>query len=532
VSKLLRKFRRIGVVALVPVLAVVMSACGSSSTTSGGGDSSGSGGQITYAVSVGVASIDPGIACNAFWDYVPVKNLYDTLVQYSEERDESGAQKIVPMLAESWDVDPSSKVFTFHLRDDVTFANGDKMTAEDVVYGFDRLVKLGGCQDYVLTLGDPKLIESIKAVDPQTVKFTLSESSPRFLAQLAQTGMSPINKKELEAHGGLTQKGDQWIATHPIGTGAYELTKYEPDSEIVMKSRPDYWQGKPKNSGVSMRIVSDVNTMKTLVQSNQLDMATGLPLKDIDSLATGRQLLADPSQFYIWLGMNNKKAPFTDVKVRQAIQSAVPVAEMADQLGHGHAQSFAGPIPPAMPFYPDLPIPPVDLDKAKQLVSQAGADGSKFTIDIKNGDSLAKDAATVIQSNLADIGIDVSIAQLGPSAFYNKVSTFKSDAYLIKDGAPYNEPAYFLGFLIKCGDPFNWMQYCNKEVDKLLAEGKAETDNSKRAEIYKKISEIVEEEAPQLPIMAPENIVIASNSLKGYVYYDDQQPVFWPISAD
>ena len=230
--------------------------------------------------------------------------------------------------------------------------------------------------------------------------------------------------------------------------------------------------------------------------------------------------------------MNTKKAPLDDVKVRQAIKLATPVESMTEQLGYGHAQTFEGPIPPAMPFYPDLPIPPDDIEKAKQLVSEAGAEGSSFTVDIKNGDTVAKEAATVLQASLDEIGITVKISQLGASAFYDKAATFKTDAYVIKDGAPYNEPAYFLGFLVKCGNPFNWMQYCNKEVDKLLAEGKAETDPAKRAEVYKRISEIVADEAPQIPIMAPENIVIASESLKGYVYYDDQQPVFWPISAN
>ncbi|MDQ2699797.1 MAG: ABC transporter substrate-binding protein [Actinomycetota bacterium] len=522
--------KRLAMTLLVPLVAAGIAACGGSSGTGGSGGS-GEKGELTFAVSSGVASIDPAIACNAFYDYVPVKNLYDTLVQYGEKRDESGAQEIKPMLAESWDINKKNTEYTFHLRDDVTFPSGRKMDAEDVVYGFDRIRKSGGCQDYVLTLGDPKLINSIKAIGKDKVKFTLNEPSPRFLGQLAQTGMSPIDRKELEKHGGMTPEGDEWIATNPIGTGAYTLEKYEPDNEVVMAARDDYWQGEPKNTKVNLRIVSDVTTMKTLIQSGQVDMAAGVPLKDVDTLGEGRQVFSDPSQFYVWLGMNNKKPPFDNVKVRQAVRMAVPVQDIADRLGYGHSETFEGPIPTAMPFYPDLPLVETDLEAAKQIIEEEGASGTSFTIDIKNGDNVAREAATVIQANLAEIGLKARISSLGASAFYDRAATFKGDAHLFKDGAPYNEPAYFLGFLVKCGNAYNWSQYCNERVDQLLAEGKAETDNDRRREIYGEIAKIVAEESPNVTIMAPNDIIIAKDSLTGYVYYDDQQPVLWPISA-
>jgi len=184
-----------------------------------------------------------------------------------------------------------------------------------------------------------------------------------------------------------------------------------------------------------------------------------------------------------------------------------------------------------MPFYPDLPLVETDLEAAKQIIEEEGASGTSFTIDIKNGDNVAREAATVIQANLAEIGLKARISSLGASAFYDRAATFKGDAHLFKDGAPYNEPAYFLGFLVKCGNAYNWSQYCNERVDQLLAEGKAETDNDRRREIYGEIAKIVAEESPNVTIMAPNDIIIARDSLTGYVYYDDQQPVLWPISA-
>jgi peptide/nickel transport system substrate-binding protein len=513
------------------VAALAAAGCGSS----GGNGDQGNGGPtkptISVAINSGISSIDPAFACNTQYDYWVVKNTYDTLVQYSAERPGPNGRKIVPGLAKSWTISKDGLTYTFKLRDDVTFSSGNPMTADDVVYSLKRVRAKQGCQDYVLTLGDPKSIASIAKIDDHTVQIKLTRRSPVFLGQLTQTGESPVDRKELEQHGGMSKAGDEWLATHAAGTGAYTIDTYQPDSEIVLKARPDYWQGKPKNERVDIKIITDPTTLNTLAQSGESDMTYGLPLKDLEARASGKRLINDAGPYFVYFGMNTKKPPFDDVRVRQAIKAAIDRKAMAARLGYGHVKTFDGPMPPAMPFAPDLPVPDADVAKAKQLIAQTGAAGSTITLDVKSGEDLQREIATIIQASLKEIGLNVKISTLGASAFFDKVAGFKSQAYLIRDGSPFNDPAYFLGFFVKCGNVFNWTQYCNPQVDKLLAQGKVETNPDKRAQEYGDLSRIVADEVPMIPIFSLGTGLVAADSLEGYVNWDDQQPLFWRMSV-
>jgi peptide/nickel transport system substrate-binding protein len=332
--------------------------CGSSSSSSSG--------TLNVAIDSGVTSLDPAQACTAFYDYTIVKNLYDTLVQYGTQTEAGGKTKIVPGLASSYDQSPDGKTWTFHLRKDVKFTSGNPMTAADVVYGLNRVLKSGGCQAYVMTWSAK--IESIKALDKYTVQIKTNRSDPLFLDSMAQTGVSPIDKKVLEQHGGLTPKGDNWIATHSAGTGAYALTSDQPDSQLELQAQSDYWQGTPKSKTVVIKVVTDPTSLDTLARSGQVDMAYGVPLKDLSSMdSAGRQLISHQIPFQVYFGLNNKAAPTNNVEVRQAIQEALPLKSIAGQLGYGHVRTYGGPIPPARPFVPTLPVPKYDVAQAKSL---------------------------------------------------------------------------------------------------------------------------------------------------------------------
>lgn len=531
-----RPSTRIMVCVVFAALAAALAlGCGSSSSSSGGGggssSSSGGNGTITVAIDAGVTSIDPAFACTAFYDYSIVANLYDTVVTYGEKTEANGEREIIPKLAESWDLDSSKTEYTLHMRKDVKFPSGNPLAAEDVVYGYERDLDKGGCQQYVMTLGEPDLIKSIKAVGEHTVKIKLSRPNPLFLGQLAQPGVVPIDKKLVEEHGGMSKAGDQWLAQHSAGVGAYEISEYQPDSRVTLDAVPTYWQGEAKTKRAIFRIVTDPTTLETLTRSGDIDMAYGVPLKDVESLkSSGLKVIANKISFFIIFGLNNKRAPTDNVKVRQAINLALPLQEMTEALGHGYAESFSGPIPPAMPYYPNLPLPEQDVAKAKKLLAEAGVEAN-FSIDVIAGKSLQAEVATIIQNSLSEIGINVEISTLGSAAFFDRVGTFKSDAYLILDGPTLNDPGYFLGFEVRCGDPFNWTQYCNKKVDALLQEGLTQFDPDTRARVYKEASEIVAEESPFVPIFAPDQVIITDPSLKGYVQYPAGELILWPISV-
>jgi len=514
--------------AAVALVAALAAGCGSSSSTGAAGGAAKD--TLSVAVNSAITTADPAFACTTY-DYVVVKNTYDNLVTLGSERDDTGAAKVEPALAERWELSADKRTYTFHLRSGVTFASGNPMTADDVVYSLKRVLAKEGCQQYVLTTGDPKAIKAITKVDDRTVTITLRRADPLFLTLLAQTGNGVVDRKLLARHGGDSEAGDRWLAGHTAGTGAYVLESYNPDTQVDFRARKGYWGTASKTSLVSMRIVTDATTLETLVRSGDVDMAYGIPLKDVKTLkAEGKQVFANASQFYIYVGLNTSRKPFDDVRVRQALQAALPVADIAKRFGYGYAQTFRGPIPPATAFSPKLPAGTPDIAKAKALLAQAGVTHATVTLDVKSGETLQADIATVVQNAFRPLGVDVKIATLGASAFSDKVNTFKSQMYIIKDGGTVNDPAYFLGFFVACGNPFNLVKYCSKAVDADLAAARREEDPAKRQAAYDRLSAQVDADAPVLPIFAPNNVVVGAAGLKGYVYYDDQQPLFRTLS--
>ncbi|MBB4662021.1 ABC transporter substrate-binding protein [Conexibacter arvalis] len=519
---------RTGAILLATGAALTVAACGSSGGSAGGGASDRT---LDVVFASGISSIDPAIACSQH-DYAIVKNSYDTLVRYGTPSAEDPLGELQPGLAESWEVSPDRRTYTFHLRRGVRFSSGNPLTATDVVKSFERIRDRQGCQDYVLTLGNPKSIQRIEAVDESTVRFRIARPDPLFLGVLAQTGNSPVDWRELERHGGDSRAGDDWLARNSAGTGAYAVTSYDPDNQITLAANRSWWGGAPRNDEVAVKIVGDTTTLETLVRSGESDMAWGVPFRDLSSMEQqGFQLLENPSQFYIYLGLNTAKAPLDDTRVRQALAAALPREEIAERFGYGHVELFDGPLPPAMPHSPRLSPPAPDVARAKALLAEAGVGDFGVELAVKSGESVQAEIATVLQAAWAPLGVDVRIEKLGPSAFTDRVSNFKAQAYLISDGAPLSDPAYFLGFLVKCGNAFNWTKYCNREVDGLLAKGRFDFDPGNRDRVYAQLSDLVVDDAAVVPIFAPNNVVVARRAVTGYQPTGDQQPLFSTISA-
>ena len=242
-------------IAAACVTAGLLAGCGgSSSSSSSASASSGTPQPLVVAVNSGVTSLDPAQACTAFYDYTIVKNLYDPLVDYGTKVVAGGKRQIVPALASSWKVSNGGKTYTFQLRHGVTFSSGNPLTSADVVYSLNRTIASGGCQDYVLTFNNK--FTSIKAMGQDTVQLTTAQPDPLLLDQLAQTGTGPLDEKVLKQHGGTGKAGNNWIATHAAGTGAYTLTSDQPNNKVVLTARKDYWRGTPRNTKVDIRVVT------------------------------------------------------------------------------------------------------------------------------------------------------------------------------------------------------------------------------------------------------------------------------------
>ncbi|MBB4662017.1 ABC transporter substrate-binding protein [Conexibacter arvalis] len=504
--------------------AVVGCGGGGAAGGTGGGAADGAAGErktLRVAFNYGISTIDPAFSCEPF-GYTLIRATYDQLVAMpagGSTGDDAGAE---PMLAERWRSNADKTVWTFHLRDDATFASGNPVTARDVVFSLRRAIDKRACAEYVVTAGLSGNITDVAALDGRTVRVTLARSDPIFLQSIGSRAASVIDSRLLGEHGGLGRRGDAWLASHAAGSGPYTISTYRPDSEVTLEARDDYWGGAPRNAGVSIRIVTDPSSLELLVRSGEVDMASGVPLKVLRSLEATNQILSHPSQFVTFVGLNNDVPPLDDARVRQALSLAFPADEVLQAFGYGQAELFAGPIPPAMPFYPDLDGLGHDPERARALLAEAGAQGATLTLDVQSGQSIHQEVATVMQDAFREVGVTLRISTLGAAAYTDRVYNHKSQLFIADDGPTINDPGYLLGYQATCGDSFNWVRYCDRAVDRLLERARGEVDTERRAALYREIDQKLIEDAPYIQVFAKNHIVVASRSLQGWEYYDDQ----------
>lgn len=488
------------------------------------------GGPLTIAFNTAISTLDPAQVCDIPSDTL-AQNLYDDLVAVGTKGNTDDPSSIQPMLATSWDVSTDSLTYTFHLRSGATFSSGNPVTSADVVYSYNRALKANGCAAYVLTGGLSDNIVSIKASDPMTVVFTLKTADPLFLLdQTLHIGI--IDSKTLDQNGGLTTAGDTWLSSHAAGSGPFSLGTYDPNSQVVLQARSDYWGGKPASSQIVARIVTDPSTEELLATSGQIDMAFGVPFQDLQRMSgsPGLTVLSAPSLSYVNVGFNTKSAPLTDVRVRQALTYATPFDQIIQTFGQSHAHRLIGPIMNGMLFYSPIQDPfPYDVSKAKALLQQAGLSNLSLTIDLVQGQSVQQQIATVLQSSWSQIGVTLKINILGSSAWSDAVNAFKDQMYMTEDKADVADPAFLLGYFVRCGDPFNWTQYCNSQVTASLDQARHSSDQQQRTQLYAQIAQQVTQDAPYLQLFQEDQVAVAGTGVNGFVFYSDHTPRFFGV---
>ncbi len=444
-------------------------------------------------------SLDPH-ADTAVNDFRILVNLYDGLVRYKP-----GTLEVEPSLAESWDISDDGKTYTFHLRDGISFHDGTPFNAEAVKFNFDRMLK----EDHPYHDTGPfplafffSSVTGVTAVDDLTVEFKLSEPYAPFLSNLAYPTGLIVSPAAVEKYG-------KDFGRHPTGTGAFKFEEWDANSKVVVSRNEDYWDGPPPLEAVIFRPITDANTRIAEMLSGGLDVMVEVPP---DSLAQFRdnasfQVFEQAGPHLWFLILNTKDGPFADKKIRQAVNYAIDKKALVDNILQGTAEVAAGPTPPAFAWAHDDSLQPYphDPDKAKELLKEAGYDGSEVTFYVTEGGSGMLDPlamGTAIQADLQEVGMPVKIETYEWNTFLGKVNPgLEGQADMAEMAWMTNDPdtlPYLAlrteAFPDKGG--FNSGYYSNPEVDKLLEEARTATDQDTRADLYKQMQEIVADDAP------------------------------------
>ncbi|OKL45651.1 ABC transporter substrate-binding protein [Pseudovibrio exalbescens] len=444
-------------------------------------------------------SLDPH-AVTAVNDFRILMNMYDGLVRYKD-----GTLEVEPALAESWTISEDGTTYTFKLREGVTFHDGSAFDAEAVKFNFDRMLN----EDHPYHDTGPfplafffSSVEDVEVVDEFTVAFNLSEPYAPFLSNLAYPTGLIVSPTAVAEYG-------ENFGRHPTGTGAYKFGEWEANAKVVAVRNEEYWDGAPALEAVIYRPITDANTRVAEMLSGGLDIMVEVPPDSLQQFkGDNAYAVHEQAGPHVWfLILNAKEAPFNVKAARQAANYAINKTALVENILQGTADVAAGPTPPAFAWAYNEALEPYPYDpaKAKELLAEAGYDGEEVTFYVTEGGSGMLDPiamGTAIQADLEAVGMDVKIETYEWNTFLGKVNPgLEGKANMAEMAWMTNDPDT-LPFLALRSDAFpdkggfNSGYYSNPEVDTLLEAARRETDQEKRAQLYKQMQEIVQEDAP------------------------------------
>ena len=443
-------------------------------------------------------SLDPA-AVTAVNDFRILVNLYEGLTRYKD-----GTLQPEPALATDWEISEDGTVYTFTLREGVTFHDGTPFNAEAVKFNFDRM--LDENHPYHDTGPFPlafffSAVETTEVVDDMTVKFTLNAPYAPFLSNLAYPTGLIVSPEAVKA-------GGADFGRNPVGTGPFKFVEWQSNERVVVDRYDDYWGDAAGLQAVVFRPITDANTRVAEMLAGGIDMMVEVPPTSMGQFEGDDYTVHEQAGPHVWfLILNAKEGPFADMKVRQAANYAINKEAIVNDVLEGTATVAAGPTPPAFAwaYNEELDPYPYDPEKAKQLIAEAGAEGAELTFYVTEGGSGMLDPVpmgTAIQADLEAVGFDVTIETYEWNTFLGEVNPgLEGKADMAEMAWMTNDPDT-LPYLALRSEAwpdqggFNSGYYANEKVDELLENARTATDQDERAELYREMQAIVQEEAP------------------------------------
>lgn len=409
-----------------------------------------------------------------------MNNIYDYLLRTS-----NNGVSLTPDLATSWTINSAGTVYTFHLRPGATFHNGQKVTAADVKFCLDRARDPKQAWSFTLTA-----IKSVAAPNASTVVVRLKRTWAPFLSDVSlfDTGIYPAAY--------FKKVGASYMSSHPVGTGPYMFESWKHGQYLRLKKNPSYWMaGAFPLQRIEYDLIPDANTRLLKVEAGELDVDNVLPPNQIAAVKSNPavQVVIDPSTETHYYAFNSKVAPFGNVNVRQAISHAIDRAAIVKAVLFGYGTPANSFIPKgAIDYDPNIPVPAYDLKLARSYLSKSSVPhGFSTTLEVDAGNTEYNQTAQIVQSELAPLGIKITIKPVDPTTLaLNQQAgkyTWKEDLWT--NDIP--DPDELVDFTANY-DPGSWnfyTRYNNPAITKLSHQAEQTSDAATRQRLYYQIQE-------------------------------------------
>lgn len=429
--------------------------------------------------------------------------VYEPLVRTDAELN------VVPAIAASWEFSEDGKTLTFKLDPNAKFSNGDKVMPADVKASFERILDeatSASARSNFLS------IESIDTPDDETVVFNLSQPDVPLLTAMSSINAAIVSASAIEA---------DTLGTETLGSGPFVLENWEPNSSETLTANENWAGGELAIDGLDISVLPDETAILASLRTGQVDFA----LINDPLVATlvpnnpGLTLDREPVLSYHVLQLNAEEGAMQELKVRQAISCAIDRQDVLDAalLGEG---KVTGPL--TMPAFATEPSElfcyTQDLDKAKALMEEAGyADGFSAKVMAATGEPpTAAAEAQVIQSQLAEIGIDLEIEMMELNVYIDRWLKGDFDMAVALNGGRTDPYTMYNRYWTKDGNLNHVAHYIDDELDTLMNEGRVETDPAKRKEIFAEFSRHITEVSPWVWLYTGYSYTASTDKVKGF----------------
>jgi peptide/nickel transport system substrate-binding protein len=427
--------------------------------------------------------------------------LYDSLVHRTDDLKDEGH------LAESWQV-VDEKTYRFKMRSTAKWHDGKPVTARDVKFSYDRTL-----DPYLKAprAGLLDMVASTDAPDDATVIIKTVAADPLTLVYLNYHAITPMDL--------VKAQGDAFFQK-PIGAGPFKFQEWKKDERVVLTANNDYWDGPPGVETLIFRPIADPATLLAELESGGIDIAAEVSPASLSQIKGNPKLqaLTAPSTIVHYVGLNTKKAPLDNVKVRQALNMAVDKAAIINSIMVGLAVPVNGPLfPESRGYDKNLPGYPFDRDRAKALLKEGGAEnGFSMTLDTT---APLKEAAEAIAGQLKQVGVTASVNAMELGVLTTKINNGECDMYINAwgDSAADGGVTFYRHFHSSQREKFKDTNYSRPDLDKMIDEARFTFDFDKRRQLLEQTLKVIVDDAPWIFLWQPTSLAAARSDVKGFV---------------